>query len=150
LKAVNRDGNRKTLPYFFGILKNVQQEIDDARYQDYCNKRYNQQAMLETERLIEQKEQKLEPPTVIGIVKMAAIAVTAKISSIKKMTIGRLQERLQELLKGKKYIGSLKKQIIDAIGSLRNLDLNQQEQVWNMIQSILDPKSTTESVTLFS
>jgi len=47
-------------------------------------------------------------------------------------------------------IGSLKKQIIDAIGSLRNLDLNQQEQVWNMIQSILDPKSTTESVTLFS
>jgi hypothetical protein len=39
--------------------------------------------MLETERLIEQKEQKLEPPTVIGIVKMAAIAVTAKIGSIK-------------------------------------------------------------------
>ena len=149
LKAVNRDGNRKTLPYFFGILKNVQQEIDDARYQDYCNKRYNQQAMLETERLIEQKEQKLEPPTVIGIVKMAAIAVTAKISSIKKMTIGRVQERLQ-LLKGKKYIGPLKKQIINAIGSLRNLDLNQQEQVWNMIQSILDPKSMTESVTLFS
>jgi len=53
------------------------------------------------ERLIEQKEQKLEPATVIGIVKMAAIAVTAKISSIKKMTIGRVQERLQELLKGK-------------------------------------------------
>jgi len=80
---------------------------------------------------------------------MAAIAVTAKISSIKKMTIGRVQERLQ-LLKGKKYIGPLKKQIINAIGSLRNLDLNQQEQVWNMIQSILDPKSMTESVTLFS
>jgi len=80
--------------------------------------------MLETERLIEQKEQKLEPPTVIGIVKIAAIAVTAKISSIKKMTIGRVQERLQELLKGKKYIGPLKKQIINAIGSLRNLDLN--------------------------
>jgi hypothetical protein len=96
------------------------------------------------------KEQKPEPPTVIGIVKMAAIAVTAKISSIKKMTIGRVQERLQELLKGKKYIGPLKKQIINAIGSLRNLDLNQQEQVWNMIQSILDTKSTTESVTLFS
>jgi hypothetical protein len=81
---------------------------------------------------------------------MAAIAVTAKISSIKKMTIGRVQERLQELLKGKKYIGPLKKQIINAIGSLRNLDLNQQEQVWNMIQSILDPKSTPESVTSFS
>jgi hypothetical protein len=53
-------------------------------------------------------------------------------------------------LKGKKYIGPLKKQIIDGIGSQRNLDLNQQKQVWNVIQSILDTKSATESVTLFS
>ena len=150
LKSVNRDGNRKTLPYFFGILRNVQQQIDDARYQDYCNKRYNQQAMLETERYIEKKQQEPEPPTVIGIVKMAATAVTAKLSSIKKMTIGRVQERLQELLKGRKYIGSLKKQIIDAIGSLKNLNLNQQQQVWNVIESLLDPKSTIESVTLIS
>ena len=150
LKAVSRDSNRKTLPYFFGILKNVQQEIDDARYQNYCNKRYNQQTMLETERYIEQKQQEPEPPTVINIVKMAAIAVTAKLSSIKKMTIGRIQERLQELLKGKKYISPLKKQIIDAIGSLKGLNLNQQEQVWNVIQSLLDPKSTIESVTLIS
>jgi len=106
--------------------------------------------MLETERYIEKKQQKPEPPTVIGIVKMAATAVTAKLSSIKKMTIGRVQERLQEMLRGRKYIGPLKKQIIDAIGSLKNLDLNQQQQVWNVIESLLDPKSTIESVTLIS
>jgi len=30
------------------------------------------------------------------------------------------------------------------------LDLNQQQQVWNVIESLLDPKSTIESVTLIS
>ena len=53
-------------------------------------------------------------------------------------------------LKSMLKIGPLNKQIIDAIGSLRNLDLNQQKQVWYVIQSIIDNKSATESVTLFS
>lgn len=150
LKAVSRDGNRKTLPYFFGILKNIQQQLDDARYQEYCNKRYNQQVMLETERYIEQKQQKPDPPTVTSIVKMAATFVTAKLRSVKKVAIGRIREWIAVLLKGKKYIGPLKKQIVDAIGSLKDLNLNQQQQVWDVIQSILDPTSTTESVTQFS
>jgi hypothetical protein len=51
-----------------------------------------QQAMLETKHYIEMKQQEPEPPTVIGIVKLAATTVKVKISSIKKMTIGRVQE----------------------------------------------------------
>ena len=81
---------------------------------------------------------------------MAATFVTAKLRSVKKVAIGRIREWIAELLKGKKYIGPLKKQIIDAIGSLKDLNLNQQQQVWDVIQSILDPASTTESVTQFS
>jgi hypothetical protein len=30
----------KALPYFFGILKNIQNEMDEARYEDYCRQRY--------------------------------------------------------------------------------------------------------------
>jgi len=39
LKAIRRDQRRRTLAYFFGILNNVQNEIDANRYRDYCTQR---------------------------------------------------------------------------------------------------------------
>jgi len=35
VKAVARNSDRKNLSYFFGILKNIQQKLDDAQYHEY-------------------------------------------------------------------------------------------------------------------
>ena len=40
LRAIRRNRERATLPNFFGILKNIQNEVDEARYEDYCRRRY--------------------------------------------------------------------------------------------------------------
>lgn len=41
LKATSRKADRRNLPYFFGILKNIQQQRDDETKRQYCRKRYN-------------------------------------------------------------------------------------------------------------
>jgi len=40
VKAVNRKKERLSLPYFFGILKRIQQDQDDIAYQHQCQERY--------------------------------------------------------------------------------------------------------------
>ncbi|OQY14446.1 MAG: hypothetical protein B6I30_00355, partial [Desulfobacteraceae bacterium 4572_187] len=41
IKAVNRKNERLNLPYFFGILKNIQKQRDDDAYKEYCRQRYH-------------------------------------------------------------------------------------------------------------
>ncbi len=50
LKAIRRDQQRCTLPYFFGILNNIQNDLDTARHEVYCRERYYYQGMLDKER----------------------------------------------------------------------------------------------------
>ena len=40
LRAIRRNRQRATLPYFFGILKNIQNEMDEAKHENYCRQRY--------------------------------------------------------------------------------------------------------------
>ncbi|MFH1487785.1 MAG: hypothetical protein ABII06_02685, partial [Pseudomonadota bacterium] len=68
VKAVNRKSERKNLPYFFGILKRIQQERDDAAYKSYCYHRYNQQQMLQSQR--QKQEYQENSPSVEVVVKM--------------------------------------------------------------------------------
>ena len=55
IKAVRKDAGRNNIAYFFGILRNIQQTIDDEAWRQYCSRRYNYQTMLETQR--EQEDQ---------------------------------------------------------------------------------------------
>ena len=150
LKAVNRKSERRTIAYFFGILKNIQQEVDDDSYQLYCRERYNHDTMLKNQRRHEQQHQEQALPTVAEIVNMATEAATASVRYVKELALKKVREWLQELVSSASYIGPIKKQIIDAIGSLKHIDLNQQEQVWNLIEAQLNQKPNTESVTLVS
>ena len=50
LKAIRRDQKRCTLAYFFGILNNIQNDIDVSQYEDYCHERYYYQGMLDRQR----------------------------------------------------------------------------------------------------
>jgi len=62
LKAIRRDQKRCTLTYFFGILNNIQNDIDVARYEDYCHERYYYQGMLDRQR--EKKDKASQTTTV--------------------------------------------------------------------------------------
>jgi len=149
LKAVNRDPSRCSLAYFFGIVRNIQQQIDDQRYQDYCRERYNHEVMLELQR--SRQEQQLQaPPTIENIVEIAITAVTSSANYLKGKALKWCREWTEELRESVSYVGSLKKKIIDVIGAQNHLDEFHKEQVWELIEQFLTPKSEAEGVTLVS
>lgn len=152
IKAINRDPRRRNLAYFFGILKNVQQEIDNDRYQTYCRQRYSYDCMLENERRLKQLERQMQQdlPTVKGIVDMAEHAVTAPRRSIRNMAFRRVKEWIGELRAAACYVEPIMKQMIDAVGCLKNIDLTQKEKVLNLIEELLNPKPGPEGVTCIS
>lgn len=150
LKAINRDPNRRTLAYFFGIVRNIQQQIDDERYQLYCSQRYNHQLMLQSEKQYRQQQQEQAGPTIEGIVAMAAKAVSKSAQFVKELAQRRVRQWTSQLLAATCYVGPLKKKILDAIGALKDLDEYQKELVWKMIEQFLTQKPEEESVTLVS
>jgi hypothetical protein len=150
LKAIKRDPNRRSLAYFFGIVRNIQQQIDDERYQLYCRQRYNHQLMLQTERQYQQQQQQLAGPTIESIVAMAAKAVSKSAQFVKELAQRKVRQWTHQLLAAVDYVGPLKKKILDAIGALKDLDENQKERVWKMIEQFLTQKTEAESVTLVS
>jgi len=60
--AIRRDMGRCTLPYFFGILRNKQKDMDDNAYRKYCIKRYDYNSILERKR----KETEAQSATTVG------------------------------------------------------------------------------------
>lgn len=150
LKAVNRNGSRKNLSYFFGILRNVQKDLDTQRYQDYCRNRYNYNLMLEAQRQQRITEQDNALPSIEEIVKMALQAVTQKIKRVKDLAERKTRQWVGELLESVGYVAPVKKKIQEAIGAMTHLGVRQKEQVWKLLERFLDQKPATESVTLFS
>lgn len=145
-RAVTRHPQKATLPYFFAILRNIQQERDDEAYKSYCYQRYNEQLMLKLkQQQIEQPEYSIE--TVIGILTQA---VRAKIKVVKELAIKKGRQWTHELMASYSYPGALKKRFSDAIGALTDLSIDLKNKVWELIELFLDVESTSESVTHFS
>lgn len=149
-KAVKRDPRKASLPYFFGILRNIQQKLDDEQYRTYCRLRYNHEQMLTNERRIQDQQKPDAPASVEDIVNMGVQAVTQSFRRIRELAMKRIEEWIEELVKSVRYIGPLKKQFIEAIGAKGHLDENQKENVWKLIEQFLIPKTGMESVTQFS
>lgn len=147
LKAVGRDERRKNLAYFFGILRNIQKEMDNERHAEYCRQRYNYDVMLDIQRQVQQ-EKKDETPTIEGIVSMAIAGVSGSFSSLKRMATKRCQQTIEKLLQTARYVGPIKKQILDAIGAKEDLEVTQKEKVWALIEPLLNQKTEGKSVTL--
>jgi hypothetical protein len=145
LKAIRRKSDRKNLSYFFGILKNIQQQRDDDAKRQYCRERYNYQMMLEMQR---RENDQQYPVTIDPVIAMLERAVTAKIRFVKEIAIRKAQEWTQKLMKGYSYLGVLKKKFSDALGKLNHLSLEQKQKAWELIEQFLNPKTTEKSVTL--
>ena len=147
IKAVNRKAERKNLPYFFGILRRIQQERDDEVYRQYCYQRYNEEVMLNLER---QRQKAPQSPSMDNILGLLVQAVRASAQFVKDLAIRKAREYTLQLMGNYRYPGALKKQFSDALGDLKGLSLEQKHRIWELIEQFLSPKTTTESVTQFS
>lgn len=146
VRAVKRKPERLSLPYFFGILKRVQQQRDDETYRRYCHDRYNHQAMREAQRRRQQHAP--QPPTVTDLVAMLEQAISASVQCVKEVAIRQARRMAHALAQTYQYVGALKKQIADALGRLTHLSLAQKQQALELIEQFLSPKPEEESVTL--
>jgi len=45
--AVNRNSEKKSHSYFFGIIIRIQRERDNEAYRRYCTRRYNEEVMMQ-------------------------------------------------------------------------------------------------------
>jgi hypothetical protein len=145
LKAIRRKSDRKNISYFFGILKNIQQQRDDDAKRQYCRERYNYQMMLEMQR---RENDQQHPVTIDPVIAMLERAVTQKTRFAKELAIRRARKWTQELMKGYSYLGALKKEFSDALGKLNHLSLEQKQKAWELIEQFLNPKTSEKSVTL--
>jgi len=147
IKAVNRKPERKNLAYFFGILKRVQQERDDEAYKHYCYQLYNEKVMAQLKKDGQNSEYICSVEDVIG---MLVQAVKSTVRFVKDLAIKKARQWTAELLESYRYTGPLKKQFGKALEGITDLNLDQKNEVWNMIEQLLNPKTKVESVTRFS
>lgn len=139
LQAVNRDHNRSNLSYFFGILKNIQQKVDDQRYQDYCRRYYSYELLLENQRRqAEQQAREQEPGRMENIVDLAVAAIDLDSDAIKESSLKKCQEWVSELLSSRSYIQPVRKKLWEVIGNKKELNLGQKEQVSGLIEGIIN------------
>jgi len=144
IKAVNRKSERNNLAYFFGILKRIQQERDDEVYRRYCYERYNEEVMLQIQR---HNLQAHDTHSVEGVVTMLVQAVKSTAHFVKELAIKKARQWTQELMESYRYPGALKKHFIQAVGDVVDLNLEEKNKVWKLIEDFFNPKTREESVT---
>lgn len=136
LRAVDRNNDKKKLPYFFGILKNIQQELDDAQYHEYCREKYYYKSVLESERCQREDAAKQSKPTFEMIVDLASAALNLYGRS-QEIVRNRCKAWLDQHLQSSKYLMPVRKKIQDAIGRLSEVDTKTKEEVWDWIEPLL-------------
>jgi hypothetical protein len=149
VKAVNRKKERLSLPYFFGILKRVQQDKDDQAYKKQCQERYNYN-QLKKQIKVQQEQKKKSPSTVQHVLNILSSAVKAPAKYLQNIALRRAEEWINELIKSTKYIGVLRKKFEEHLIEMTQLDMEQKNRIWEYVAGFLNLKSTGKSVTLFS
>ena len=135
LKAIRRDQQRCTLPYFFGILNNIQNDLDTAQYEDYCRGRYYYHGMLDRER--EEQEKNKETTTVKTLVAMLRNAILSRHRFIKDTCVRQAKRMASDLKKQYHYAGALKKKILDELGNLKGLGIEQRKEAVKIMEFVL-------------
>lgn len=148
VKAVNRKKERLSLPYFFGILKRVQQDHDDQAYKRQCQERYNYNQMKE--QIKGQKIRKQKPSTIKNVLDILLNAIKAPAKYLKDVALRRAKEWINELIKSTKYIGVLRKKFETSLIGKTQLSMEQKNKIWKYLTEFLNMKSTEKSVTHFS
>jgi transposase InsO family protein len=146
LNAVNRDPNRCSIAYFFGILKRIQQQRDDAHYQQYCRSRYHYQQMREREREKE-KETTTVSTTVKAVTSLLQQAGNTEFRFLQKTCITQAHAMLDELKTHYRYMGALKAKFSEHLGGMSELTIGQRQEIWKLVEGLLNVNPGQESVT---
>lgn len=126
LKAVSRDDGRTTLPYFFGILRNMQEETDIAKHRDYCRQRYQHQQLVERERQRAEEDDPVSPRTLVDMLRSA---VALPIAPIKEIAMRQVDRMLVQLKEQYRYVGVLKKAILEAVAGINYMSVPQRQEI---------------------
>ena len=135
LKAIRRKRERATLPYFFGILKNVQNEMDELSYEDYCRRRYGYEQILEREH--EEQEQNNNKSTAEGLARMLKNAVLSRLPSLKNILVRQARRMARDLKKQYRYLGVLRKKVLDALNQVSDFTLEQLAKATTLMEEVL-------------
>ncbi len=149
LRAVDRNNNKKNLAYFFAILKNIQQDLDNVQYHEYCREKYYYKSLLESERRQREDAEKQSKPSFDKIADLASVALNVY-GKCEKIIRNRCKVWLDVHLQSSKYLEPIRKKIQDAIGRLNKIDTKTKEEVWDWIEPLLSKETKGESVTLIS
>jgi len=147
LKAVNRNPEKKSLSYFFGILIRIQRQRDNEAYRRYCTRRYNEEVMMQLKR---QEQETPKTRCVEDIVGILVQAVKASVQFIREVALRKAQQWTQELTTSYRYVGALKNSFSETLANLKNLTIEEKNKIWELIEQILNPKTTGKSVTQIS
>lgn len=136
IRACDRNSDKRNLSYFFGILKNIQQDLDDAQYHEYCREKYYYKSLLESERRQREDAEKQSKPSFDKIVDLACAALNVNGKS-EKIARNRCKVWLDVHLQSTKYLEPVRKKIQDAIGRLNEVAAKTKEEVWDWIEPLL-------------
>ena len=135
LRAISRSRDRCNLAYFFGILKNIQVEMDAARYKDYCREHYNYQQMKDRER--QQREIEQDKTTVDVMVDTLRAAISCPLTQVKETAINQARRMALDLQNQYRYIAPLKKKVLDVLDEMGELTLIQRNTIVGMVDQFL-------------
>ena len=135
LKAIRRDQRRRTLPYFFGILNNIQNDLDTAQYENYCRGRYYYHGMLDRER--EEQEKNKETTTVKNLVAILRNSILSRHRFIKDTCVRQAKLMAADLKKQYHYAGALKNKILDELVNVKELGIGQRKEAVNLMELVL-------------
>ncbi len=147
VEAVNRKQDRKSIAYFFGIIKNIQQEEDDQVYKDYCREKFEYLRMLDNDRQ-EQKIQSSKPS--IALVIDLALTAIGQSRVVQDIAMGKCREWLNNIFGSMKYGAAMRKRIQEQIGKMRNLTITEKETAWEWMAPLLNVEAGQKSVTSIS
>jgi hypothetical protein len=135
LRAISRSRDRCNLAYFFGILKNIQADMDAARHEEYCRERYNYQQMKDRKR--QQQEIEQDQTTVDVMVETLRAAISCPISQVKDAAINQASRMALELQKQYRYVAPLKKKVLDVLDGIGELTLMQRNTIIGFVDQVL-------------
>jgi hypothetical protein len=135
ITAIRRNQQRCNLAYFFGILRRIQQEIDDSKYETYCTEHYNYQQVLEREN--EKRKAEENKTTVESVADMLGSVVNCRFLEIKEVATKRAKRMIEDLKKQYRYDGVVKRKIADALRKMTELNITKRKEALELVNQFL-------------
>jgi hypothetical protein len=135
ITAIRRKQERCKIAYFFGILKRIQQEIDDSKYEKYCTEHYNYQQILEREN--EKRKAEENKTTIENVAGMLCSVVNCRFREIKEVATRQAKRMIEDLKKQYRYSGVLERKIADALRKMTELNITKRKEALELVNQFL-------------